>query len=77
MNATMIRHRQIGKHVGVVITTSHSNLYEAHFQLYMAGMPGAATLMMASTGWNDEAGAIENFDAWVTEANLLVACGDM
>ena len=73
INVTMIRYKKVGNKVGVVITSSKSNEVQAHFQIYLAGKPGTATLMIGSWPWSEEANAIDHFDNWVKEAKLEAA----
>jgi len=73
INVTMIRHKKIGNKVGVVISSSKCDDVQFHFQIYLAGKPGAATLMIGSWPWSVEANAIDHFDNWVKEAQLEAA----
>ena len=81
MSITMIRHQQIGKNIGVVITSNHAlgrglSDFTATFQIYMQSMDPATGLLVRSEPFSDEAGAIAMFEAWVKEIKLLVELGD-
>lgn len=84
MAVTIIRHQAIGNKVGVVITNSwigpglqNHVKFEATFQLYMQSKALDSLLLIYGDVYDAEQGAIDKFDAWVTEAELLVAAGDM
>lgn len=77
MSVTMIRHQSIGNKIGVVLTEFGRQPFTAHFQLYMQSKDTGSGLLVRSDPYDDEAGAIQMFEAWQKEAALLVAAGDM
>ena len=77
---TMIRHQAIGNKVGTVITSNFVGAgprypveFKARFQLYMQSKAVDSLLLIDDRSWKQEAGAIEHFDNWVTEAQLEAA----
>jgi hypothetical protein len=73
---TIIRADKFGAFIGVVNTTFTPE-FTARFQLYAAGDAGDALLLVRESAWDEEAGAVEAWEAWRKEARLLVDLGDM
>jgi len=70
---TVIRHAILPHAVGMVITVSTPSAFTAHFHVYEVYRNYATGLSESFGSWNEEAGAVEAFEAWVREQGGYIA----